>query len=216
MRMDAGTPEEDEADAIDLEAAARDVWEDGLRLSDLAAEAPREFRFQVQEGLLRALQAHITGLSSEQAQVCPLFLALLSFTLRFGSDLPLVEAIYWRGTVGLRLQAQEGLLCVLQAHIGGFSPKQAQACAPCPCNAWQQMLVSESLQPSQTLLACIICPGCHQKQCTRSESVSGSSMPHDCAAVWYATCPEHCATSKYGFWVKHATRLCGCVVCHAP
>ena len=94
MRMIAGTPEEDEADAIDLEAAARDVWEDGLRLSDLAAEAPREFRFQAQEGLLQALQAHIAGLSSEQAQVCTHPLALLRFTLGFGSDLPLVEAIY--------------------------------------------------------------------------------------------------------------------------
>ena len=78
MRVDAGTPEEDGADAIDLEAAARDVWEDGLRLSDLAAEAPREFRFQAQEGLLQALQAHIAGLSSEQAQVCTLPLALLN------------------------------------------------------------------------------------------------------------------------------------------
>ena len=70
MRIIAGTPEEDEADAIDLEAAARDVWEDGLRLSDLAAQAPQEFRVQVQEGLLQALRAHIAGLSSEQARVC--------------------------------------------------------------------------------------------------------------------------------------------------
>lgn len=92
MRMDAGTPEEDEADAIDLEAAARDVWEDGLRLSDLAAEAPQEFRFQVQEGLLQALRAHIGGLSSEQSRVCTRVLSELDSTLDFGSAFPLMEA----------------------------------------------------------------------------------------------------------------------------
>ena len=92
MRMDAGTPEEDEADAIDLEAAARDVWENGLRLSDLAAQAPQEFRVQVQEGLLQALRAHIAGLSSEQARVCTRLLSELNLILGLGSDFPLMEA----------------------------------------------------------------------------------------------------------------------------
>jgi hypothetical protein len=77
---DAGTPEDDEAGTIDLEAAARDVWEDGLRLADLAAEAPQNTRFQIQEGLLGALQAYIAGLTSEQAQVCARLWPLLYYT----------------------------------------------------------------------------------------------------------------------------------------
>lgn len=64
----AGHPDE-ESEAIDLEAAACDVWEDGLRLADLFCQIPLDFRSQVQESLLNVLQQHISSLTPEQAQV---------------------------------------------------------------------------------------------------------------------------------------------------
>ncbi len=54
---------------MDLEAAARDVWESGYRLADLSSQSSQEFRFQVQESLLHVLQRHIASLTPDQAQV---------------------------------------------------------------------------------------------------------------------------------------------------
>ena len=62
-------PLDEEEEAVDLEAAARDVWESGYRLADLSSQSSQEFRFQVQESLLHVLQRHIASLTPDQAQV---------------------------------------------------------------------------------------------------------------------------------------------------
>ena len=64
----AGTSEE-EQEAVDLEAAARDVWEGGDRLADLSSEYTQEHRAQIQESLLHVLQRHIATLTPNQVQV---------------------------------------------------------------------------------------------------------------------------------------------------
>ena len=62
-------PPDEEEEAVDLEAAARDVWEGGHRLADLVIQQPQAFGCQVQESLLHVLQRHIASLTPDQAQV---------------------------------------------------------------------------------------------------------------------------------------------------
>ena len=64
----AGATEE-EHESVDLEAVARDVWEDGDRLADLSSKYAQEHTFNFQESLLHVLQRHIASLTPDQAQV---------------------------------------------------------------------------------------------------------------------------------------------------